>query len=105
MADEFESGTEEASKKRVQEAVWAWTGRAIVLAVVFIFGRYSGYVSWGSGDEGAEQLRPRVAELQLKYDEQRKRVIDCEGRLTVVQGRLDEVQRAVQKAAGAANTN
>ena len=103
MADEFETGSEDAAKKRVQEAVWTWTGRVIVLLVVFIFGVYAGWVSWGAGDAGAALLRPRVVELQGKYDEQRKKVIDCEGRLTVVQGRLDEVQRAVQKAAGAAN--
>jgi hypothetical protein len=27
-------------------------------------------------------------------------VIDCEGKLTVIQGRLDEVQRAMQRTTG-----
>lgn len=89
--------SDEEAKKRVQEAVWAWTGRVVVLLVVFIFGGFTGWVLWGAGDEGAVLLRPRVVELQGKYDEQRKKVIDCEGKLTVVQGRLDEIQRAMQR--------
>ena len=92
------SQEDEESKKRVQDAVWTWVGRIIVLLVVFGFGWFAGYIMYGAGDEGAVQLRPRVAELQGQFDEQRKRVIDCEGRLTVVQGRMEEVQRAMQKA-------
>lgn len=94
---------DEESKKRVQEAVWAWTVRLVVLLVVFIFGTFTGYVLWGAGDEGAVVLRPRVTELETALGEQKKRVIDCEGKLTVVQGRMEEIQRAMQKsAAGAA---
>ena len=91
---------DEASRKRVQEAVWTWLGRLIVLAVVFIFGVYTGWVEWGAGDGGAMQLRPRVVELEGLLGEQKKRVIDCEGRLTVVQGRLEEIQKAMQRAPG-----
>jgi hypothetical protein len=91
---------DEASKKRVQEAVWAWAVRLLALAVVFIFGGFTGWVLWGSGDSGAVQLRPRVADLELQVGEQKKKVIDCEGKLVVVQGRMEEVQRALQRTGG-----
>ena len=95
---------DEESKKRVQEAVWTWMSRLVVLAVVFIFGTFTGWVLWGAGDAGALQLRPRVVELEGQLGEQKKRVIDCEGRLTVVQGRMDEIQRAMQKSGGGGGT-
>ena len=91
---------DEESKKRVQEAVWTWAVRMIVLLVVFVFGTFTGWVLWGAGDDGAVQLRPRVVDLEGQVGEQKKRVIDCEGRLTVVQGRMDEIQRAMQRGAG-----
>ncbi len=93
---------DEESKKRVQEAVWTWAVRLIVLVVVFVFGTFTGWVLWGAGDAGAVQLRPRVTDLENQVGEQKKRVIDCEGRLTVVQGRMDEIQRAMQHAGGGA---
>jgi hypothetical protein len=99
---EPEGISDEEAKKRVQEAVWTWMSRIVVLLVVFIFGTFTGWVLWGAGDEGAVLLRPKTVELQGKYEEQRKKVIDCEGKLVVVQGRLDEIQRAMQKGAGAA---
>jgi len=89
---------DEESKKRVQEAVWSWVLRIGVLAVVFGFGYFAGYVMYGAGDEGAVVLRPKVVELEGSLGEQRKKVIDCEGKLTVVQGRMEEIQRAMQKA-------
>ena len=91
---------DEESKKRVQEAVWTWAARGIVLLVVFVFGTFTGWVMWGSGDDGAVQLRPKVADLDSQLTEQKKKVIDCEGRLTVVQSRMDEIQRAMQRATG-----
>ena len=98
---------DDEAKKRVQEAVWAWMGRIIVLLVVFGGGAFTGWVMWGAGDTGAAQLRPRVGELEMQVGEQKKRVIDCEGRLVVVKGRMEEVQRTLQRvgggAAGAAN--
>ena len=54
---------DEESKKRVQEAVWTWVGRIVVLLVVFGFGWFTGYVHVRLRDDGAVQLRPRVAEL------------------------------------------
>jgi hypothetical protein len=94
---------DEESKKRVQEAVWAWAVRLIVLLVVFVFGTFTGWVLWGAGDAGAVQLRPMVVDLQNQVGEQKKRVIDCEGKLTVVQGRMEEINRAMQKATAGNN--
>ena len=91
---------DEESKKRVQEAVWSWVLRIGVLAVVFGFGYFAGYVMYGAGDDGAVVLRPKTVELEGALGEQRKKVIDCEGKLTVVQGRMEEIQRAMNKAAG-----
>ena len=91
---------DEESKKRVQEAVWTWAVRLLVLEVVFVFGGFAGWVAWGAGDEGAVQLRPRVEDLNAQITEQKKRVIDCEGKLTVVQGRMEEIQRAMQRTTG-----
>jgi uncharacterized membrane protein SpoIIM required for sporulation len=91
---------DEEAKERVQEAVWAWTIRVVVLLVVFIFGTFTGWVLWGAGDTGAVQLRPMVTDLENQVSEQKKRVIDCEGKLTVVQGRMDEIQRAMQRTTG-----
>ena len=92
---------DEESKKRVQEAVWAWTVRLVVLAVVFIFGTFSGWVMWGAGDTGAVVLRPRIAEIETLLGEQKKKTIDCEGKLVVVQGRMEEIQKAMQRGAAA----
>ncbi len=88
---------DEESKKRVQEAVWAWILRIGVLAVVFGFGYFAGYVMYGAGDDGAVVLRPKLVELEGSLGEQRKKVIDCEGKLVVVQGRMEEAQRALNK--------
>ena len=89
---------DEESKKRVQEAVWTWVLRIGVLAVVFGFGYFAGYVMYGAGDDGAVVLRPKVTELEGSLNEQKKKTIDCEGKLTVVQGRMEEINRAMQKA-------
>jgi len=89
---------DEESKKRIQEQLWVWVGRIVVLLVVFGFGWFAGYIMYGVGDAGAIALRPRIAEVEGQLGEQRKKVIDCEGKLTVVQGRMEEIQRAMQKA-------
>ena len=41
------SQEDEEAKKRVQEAVWAWTQRLLVLAVVFGFGFFAGVGTLG----------------------------------------------------------
>ena len=89
---------DEESKKRVQEAVWTWVLRIGVLAVVFGFGYFAGYVMHGAGDDGAVVLRPKVTELEGSLNEQKKKTIDCEGKLVVVQGRMEEINKAMQKA-------
>ena len=47
------SQEDEEAKKRVQEAVWAWTQRLLVLAVIFGFGFFAGWVLYGYGPQGA----------------------------------------------------
>lgn len=91
---------DEESKKRIQEQLWVWVGRVVVLLVFFGFGWFAGYIMYGAGDTGAVLLRPRVAELEGKYEDQRKKVIDCEGKLVVIQGRMEEVQKALQRTTG-----
>ena len=51
---------DDLAKKQVQEAVWAWAGRVIVLAVTFGFGFFAAWVLWGSGATGAPALREKV---------------------------------------------
>ena len=41
------SQEDEEAKKRVQEAVWQWTQRLLVLAVTFGFGFFAGWVMYG----------------------------------------------------------
>ena len=48
---------DELAKKQVQEAVWTWAGRAIVVAVVFGFGFFAAWLMWGVGERGAPALR------------------------------------------------
>ena len=88
---------DEESKKRVQEAVWTWAVRLLALVVVFVFGVFTGWVEWGAGDEGAAVLRPRVVDLEGQLTEQKKKVIDCEGKLVVVQGRMEDAQKALNR--------
>ena len=92
---------DEESKKRVQEAVWTWVLRIGVLAVVFGFGYFAGYVMYGAGDDGAVVLRPRVTDLEGSLNEQRKKTIDCEGKLVVITGRMEDCNRALLKAPAA----
>jgi hypothetical protein len=92
---------DDEAKKRVQDAAWTWVARIGMLAVVFGFGYFTGYVMYGAGTDGAVILRPKVAELEGSLGDQRKKLIDAEGKLTVVQGRMEECQRALQKAPAA----
>ncbi|TMA99589.1 MAG: hypothetical protein E6J70_12650 [Deltaproteobacteria bacterium] len=52
---------DELAKKQVQEAVWTWSGRVIVLAVVFGFGFFAAWILWGVGLSGAPPA-PRAQE-------------------------------------------
>src|SRR5207245_468307 len=48
---------DDLAKKQVQEAVWTWAGRAIVVAVVFGFGFFAAWLMWGVGERGAPPKR------------------------------------------------
>ena len=93
---------DDLAKKQVQEAVWAWAGRIIVLSVAFGFGFFSGWILWGVGLSGAPALRVRVEQQDAQILERKNRQVDIEGKLTVCQGRLDECNRSLAKAAAAA---
>jgi hypothetical protein len=90
---------DELAKKQVQEAVWAWAGRIIVLAVAFGFGFFSAFILWGSGTEGAPALRRKVEAMDAQILELKNKRVDIEGQLTVVTGRLSECQKNLNRAA------
>jgi hypothetical protein len=93
---------DELAKKQVQEAVWTWAGRILVLAVTFGFGLFAGFVLWGSGTQGAPALRQKVEAMDQQILELKNKRVDIEGQLTVVTGRLSECQKNLNKAATAA---
>jgi predicted negative regulator of RcsB-dependent stress response len=92
---------DELAKQRVQEAVWMWTGRLLVLAVVFGFGFFTGWLLWGSGLQGAPALRDEVVKQQSQITELRKQRADQEGQATVCKGRLDQCYGELAKARSA----
>lgn len=89
---------DELAKKQVQEAVWAWTGRVIVLAVTFGFGFFAAWVLWGAGNDGAPALRQTRTSLEAQLLEFKNKRVDLEGQLVVVQGRLGECNANLAKA-------
>jgi len=92
---------DELAKKQVQEAVWMWTGRTIVLAVAFGFGFFAAFVLWGSGNQGAPALRNQVEQMDAQILELKNKRVDIEGQLTVTQGRLTECMNNLGKARSA----
>ena len=95
---------DEEAKKRVQEAVWAWTGRVVVLAVAFGFGVFAGYLLWGGGPEGAIALRPKIPEMEAQVIEHKNKRVDLDSKLQVTQQRYEECQKALAKSASAGAT-
>ena len=81
---------DELAKQKVQEAVWQWTGRLIVLAVVFGFGFFAAFLLWGNGESGAPALRVLKEQQEGQILELKNKQVDVTGKLTVTQGRLDE---------------
>jgi hypothetical protein len=81
---------DELAKKQVQEAIWVWTGRILVLLVTFGFGFFSAWVLWGSGVDGAPALREYRTQAEGQLRDMKNKQVDIEGRLTVCQGRLDQ---------------
>jgi hypothetical protein len=93
---------DELARQRVQEAIWTWTGRIIVLLVMFGAGFFSGWMMWGSGMQGAPALREEVRKYEAQVTELRKQRADAEGQATVAKGRLDTCTSDLQKARSAA---
>lgn len=89
---------DEVAKKQIQEAVWVWTGRILVLLVTFGFGFFAAWVMWGAGNDGAPALRTARTMYEGQVRDLKNKQVDIEGRLTVCQGRLDQCQGALAKA-------
>jgi len=89
---------DELAKQRVQEAVWMWTGRLLVLAVTFGFGFFAAWLLWGSGASGAPVLRQRVEQMDAQIVDLKKQRTDIDGQKVVCQGRLDQCLTDLQKA-------
>jgi hypothetical protein len=94
---------DELAKKRVQEAVWTWTGRLVVLAVTFGFGFFAAFLLWGAGQEGAPALRAYRDKVDAQLLECKNKQVDLEGQLTVYKGRLDQAYADLAKARAAAS--
>jgi hypothetical protein len=95
---------DELAKKQVQEAVWTWASRVIVLSVVFGFGFFAGWVQFGAGENGSPALRVQKGQLEGQLVDLNKKRNDAEGKLVVVTGRLEECQKNLNRAAGAPAT-
>jgi hypothetical protein len=89
---------DELAKKRVQEAVWTWTGRLLVLAVTFGFGFFASFLLWGAGMDGAPALRAYREKVDAQLLECKNKQVDLEGQLTVYKGRLDQAYADLAKA-------
>jgi hypothetical protein len=89
---------DDLAKKTIQDAVWVWAGRILVLAVTFGFGFFTAWILYGAGVEGAPTLRGKVVQLDAQVIDLKKQRLDIEGRFTVCQGQLDSCRRDLQKA-------
>jgi hypothetical protein len=92
---------DELAKQKVQEAVWQWTGRLIVLAVTFGFGFFAAFILWGNGLNGAPALRILKEQQEAQILERKNKEVDLSGKLTVIQSRLDQCIVDLQKARAA----
>src|SRR5438094_450043 len=93
---------DELAKQKVQEAVWQWTGRLIVLAVTFGFGFFAAFILWGAGINGAPALRILKEQQEAQILERKNKEVDLSGKLTVIQSRLEQCITDLQKARAAA---
>ncbi len=93
---------DEAAKKRVQEAVWEWTGRILVLAVVFGGGFFAAWIAYGYGTDGAVFLREQKVKAEAEMLECKNKRVDVEGKLTVTEDRLTKCNSDLSKARTAA---
>ena len=92
---------DELAKQRVQEAIWTWAGRMLVLAVTFGFGFFAAWLLWGAGVMGAPILRQRVEQMDAQILDLKKQRQDIDGQKVVCQGRLDSCLSDLQKARAA----
>ncbi len=92
---------DELAKQKIQEAVWQWTGRLIVLAVTFGFGFFAAFILWGNGLNGAPALRVLKEQQEAQILERKNKEVDLSGKLTVIQSRLDQCITDLQKARAA----
>lgn len=93
---------DDEAKQRVQEAVWAWTQRLLVMATVFGFGFFLGWILYGYGPAGAPALRAQTVKQDEAMVECKNKRVDVEGKLTVTEGRLTQCTSDLQKARTAA---
>lgn len=93
---------DDLAKQRVQEAVWTWAGRMVVLGVIFGFGFFAAWYLYASGPEGAPALRERVVQMDAQMLEMKNKRVDVDGKLVVIQTRLDECNKNLSAAASKA---
>src|SRR2546422_8796816 len=93
---------DELAKKQVRGAVWPWTGRVVVIAAVFGFGFFAAWLMWGVGERGAPALRVAKEQLEASLLDFKNRRVDVEGKLVVIQGRLDDCNRSLAAKSAAA---
>lgn len=89
---------DELAKQRVQEALWQWTQRLLVLAVTFGFGYFAAWVFYGYGPDGAPALRELRTKHEAEIVDRKNKQVDIEGKLTVAETRLTQCNGDLQKA-------
>ena len=95
---------DDLAKQRVQEAIWTWAGRLVVLGVIFGFGFFAAWYLYASGPEGAPALREKMVQMDAQLLEMKNKRVDTDGKLVVVQSRLDECNKNLSAAASKAAT-
>jgi hypothetical protein len=88
---------EAAAKARVQEAVWQWLTRGLVLGVAFGFGFFAAWIMYASGEQGAPNLRVLSEEQAAQIVELKNNKVDIEGQLEVYTGKLSRCETEKQK--------
>jgi predicted negative regulator of RcsB-dependent stress response len=81
--------------EQVKEAVWQYTGYALIMAVVFGAGLFAGYQMWGAGEMGQPVLAKRVATLDQDFNRIKNEREDCQKVLEVTRTRNDSLQKEV----------
>ena len=88
---------EAAAKARVQEAVWQWLTRSLVLGVAFGFGFFAAWILYASGEQGAPHLRVVTEEQAAQIIELKNNKIDIQGQYEVASSRLKRCETEKQK--------